>query len=1264
MSRLLLGAALAFGSSAAAFAQTPPQAVVATAQPPAQSASRNPLAVLMDQANYWRQQGRNDLALAALHRTLLLDPGNADALALSAELNADRGERAAADQDLAKLRAAHPDDPRLAAIAQTLRVGPLDQAAVAQARDLARQGHAAEAIDRYRALFHGTAPPDSMAVEYYQVLAGTENGWDAARNGLAQAVARNPQDTRGQLAYAQLLTYRPATRADGIGRLAILARNPATADNASATWRQALDWLPTDAASVPLYEAYLAAHPNDPGITQKLADARNPRRTPADEAGLDRQHGFAALQANRVSDAEAAFEAALKINGEDADALGGLGLVRQRQGKDAEARDLLERAVAAAPDKATQWQAALNGATIGTAYASARALARSGQYAQAAEQLRTIIAHGGDVTGAQAMLAEMQAKGGDLAGAEASYRAVLAHQPDNGAALVGLANVLTRRGRDAEAQTLLARAEATGHGQAAGQARAQQLRVQAQGAADPQTAIALLRRASSEVPSDPWIRLDLARLLARQGQGAEAQQVMAALTEQPRPAPEALHAAALFAMETNHPSEAAALAERVPPGSRSADMTRLLADARFDGEVRRIVADAAISGDARPRLLALAATPDPTGARGAAIVRAFAKLNDPAGARQAIAVALASNRNPTPSVRIAYAGALLAAGQVGDAGKLIASVDLQGSLTPEQRTAVAGLRDGIAVQTSDRLNQDGRTADAYDQLAPALRQSPDDPDLNLALARLYQTARDPRQALDIAEALLRRDPGNLEARRAAVSARIEMGNLDEAALLVSDGRTASPDDPRMWLMAADVARARGDNGEVLRDLRTAQTLRREQIAGDTAPTVALAAAPGPAPSDNPFRGDSTPPAMQVADAGGILPGAPAGSALTRDPMSRDIARDIAAAEGAVAPYLSLGAGYRNRSGSTGLDALNEATAPLEGSMSPGGYGRLTVTATPTSLTNGQLQDSTAARQQFGTLVFGGPLPGSQQATGVALSAAYKYRWIAADIGTTPIGFRVQNIVGGVEVSPELADGVRLRSRLERRAVTDSLLSYAGTVDPGTGQTFGGVVREGGNSQLELTAGLANFYAGGGYSQFTGHSVENNSEASFGAGGSYPIYRNKTDELRAGLDLVSFTYAKNLDHFTLGHGGYFSPQTYFAGLIPLSFTQTRDDLTWSVGGSLGVQSYTEKSSPVFPTNGALQARLDALAATNPTIVTSYPSTSQTGMVGGAHGSIEYQATPSLRFGGLLRYDRAGNWSETAATVFARYIFDPPEALVLK
>ena len=254
-----------------------------------------------------------------------------------------------------------------------------------------------------------------------------------------------------------------------------------------------------------------------------------------------------------------------------------------------------------------------------------------------------------------------------------------------------------------------------------------------------------------------------------------------------------------------------------------------------------------------------------------------------------------------------------------------------------------------------------------------------------------------------------------------------------------------------------------------------------------------------------------------------------------------------------------------------------------------------------------------------------------------LSASYKYRWMAADVGSTPLGFRVQNVVGGLELSPELADGVRLRTTVERRPVTDSLLSYAGTVDTGTGQTFGGVVRNRGHTQLELTAGLANFYAGGGYSQLTGHNVETNTETELGAGGSYPIYRNGSDELRAGLDLVYFTYAKNLDHFTLGQGGYFSPQSYFARADPADLHAAAgepDLVDRRVGGRAELQR--EQLAGVSQQCRVCRRGSTALAAGERDDRDRLSrQTRATGVVGGAHGSIEYRVSPSLRIGGLVR-----------------------------
>jgi hypothetical protein len=71
---------------------------------------------------------------------------------------------------------------------------------------------------------------------------------------------------------------------------------------------------------------------------------------------------------------------------------------------------------------------------------------------------------------------------------------------------------------------------------------------------------------------------------------------------------------------------------------------------------------------------------------------------------------------------------------------------------------------------------------------------------------------------------------------------------------------------------------------------------------------------------------------------------------------------------------------------------------------------------------------------------------------------------------------------------------------------------------------------------------------------------------------------------------------------------------------------------------------------------MQAQLEAAAATDSTLRATSPAQSASGISGGVRGDIEYAVTPSLRIGGLLRYDRTANWNEARGLLFARYRFD--------
>jgi len=1244
-------------------------AAAAPADPAPAAPPNDALTVLLRQAAYWRDQNNPPRAIEAAQRALRLSPNNPRALAIIAEVQAGTGNVTEAQQTLAMLQQTNPGAPEVRQAEQAVRIGAIDPNALTNARQLAQQGNDAQAVSAYRQIFGNSGgPPDSLAVEYYQTLGGTENGYQPALAGLGDAVRRNPNDLRAQLAYAQALTYREDTRLQGIARLSALAENPSIGPQARDSWRQALGWLPFDQSSVAAIKAYQARYPNDPTAATLLANALNPPHQPPGSQFVS--EAYDAFHRNDLAQAQQLFGQALAANPNDASATGGLGLVMLRLGRTAEATTLLKRAMALDPKQAAAWQQALAGAAVTNQFAAAQALSNRG----------------------------------DLPAAEQAYRALLARQPSNAGIKMALAGVLAREGNQEEANSLLAQVEASG-GQLSDQARAQLLAQQAQAMPDAAGQIALYRSAIDADPSSPWLRLDLARALVKTGQPAEAQSVMAAVTDVARPSDAALQAGIIFATETGNSAEAINLIEQVPPRRRTADMRATLAEAQVQGQINAAVAYAGSDpAAARQQLLTIAAQPDPSGQRGLAVAKAFIALSDPADAQSAIAAAANANPSAGGAARLLWAQGLLSAGDASGANALLATVP-PGDLTPDQQTSLDDLRNGIAVRSSDALNAAGRTADAYDRLAPALMQSPDDPALNSALARLYQTANDPRKALAINERILQNDPNNPDARRGAVAAAIQMGDYALASSFVNDNLLQNPNDPQNWILAADIAQARGLNADALHDLRQARALRQQQL-GDTAAggggnASFMVASNGPvatplgAVSENPFRNAPGDDEAAPASASGNTPaGALAGTGLVAsnpfsgstlgsnlstgnsltgspgtaapDPMIADLDNRIEAIKLQVAPYIASNTTLQFRSGSAGTSQLATFGVPLEASFSPGGVGRVTFTATPTYLNAGTVATDIGDRQNFGTAaldglagaVFGQTVntyPGSQTATGMGLDLSYTQKWLTADIGTTPLGFRITSMVGGAEIAPTIAQDLVLRVTGEHRAVTDSLLAYAGTYDPGTGLTWGGVTRTRVHAQLEFSPGQANFYAGGGYDWLQGQNVLSNNEVELGAGGSYPVYKTPADEVRVGLNLVYFGFSNNQDHFTLGYGGYFSPQDYVAAILPVTWTATRGPLTYTLGGSLGLQTFNADGGAILPTEPQLNQEVQSLSLTNTAVQGSYASQNVSGVVGGVNGSFEYHLTPELQVGGSAAYQKSADWNEADVTAFARYTF---------
>ncbi|WP_424810360.1 tetratricopeptide repeat protein, partial [Roseococcus sp. YIM B11640] len=311
---------------------------------------------LVEQAQFWQQQGQPERALQAYERLLAVEPNNVDALAGAVEMAALANQSSSAQRYLAQLRRVSPQDPRLPRVAELVRLMNEDAEVLASARGLAAAGRGSEAVARYRELFRGGNIPSVLAPEYYQALAGSsEAGYREAVQQLSQRTAANPSDQRLALTYAQILTYREDSRAEGIVLLQELSQRRGMREAARFAWRQAVMWLGPAVEATPFLEAYAAAYPNDSEVQSRLREVQNLSQGALTPLAAARIAAWSEMERRQFNAAEQGFQDALKIEPNDVDSMIGLALVRINQRRQPEARRLYEQAIAIAPDRTQEF---------------------------------------------------------------------------------------------------------------------------------------------------------------------------------------------------------------------------------------------------------------------------------------------------------------------------------------------------------------------------------------------------------------------------------------------------------------------------------------------------------------------------------------------------------------------------------------------------------------------------------------------------------------------------------------------------------------------------------------------------------------------------------------------------------------------------------------------------------------------------------------------------------------------------------------------
>ena len=359
------------------------------------------------------------------------------------------------------------------------------------------------------------------------------------------------------------------------------------------------------------------------------------------------------------------------------------------------------------------------------------------------------------------------------------------------------------------------------------------------------------------------------------------------------------------------------------------------------------------------------------------------------------------------------------------------------------------------------------------------------------------------------------------------------------------------------------------------------------------------------------------------------------------PESDKIADRIQAMESRNSPYLGIGGGIVSRGGQAGFERMMLQESTLESSTVPIGGLRASIIA------KSVFADATAPDGQslyrFGMLPQGDTFE-APSANGFGAEAQLSGNNFGLRFGSTPRGFAVRNVIGGFRFRPA---GGPITLTFDRDSVKDTILSYAGTQDPMSHRVWGGVIANSGNATGNFGDEKSGVYFNLGFQHITGESVQTNRRIDGTLGTYWRLAHTSAGSLNAGVNLFAMHYAKNLRFFTVGHGGYFSPQRFVLFSVPVTWTGKAKRLEYIIATSMGSQAFTEDASPYFPMDALVQGK------TGP----YYPKLSTSGVNYNLNVESSYQVAENWFLVGYLNVNNARFYSQQSAGVSIRYSFRP-------
>ncbi len=791
---------------------------------------------------------------------------------------------------------------------------------------------------------------------------------------------------------------------------------------------------------------------------------------------------------------------------------------------------------------------------------------------------------------------------------------------------------------------------------------------------------ALYRQARRQQPREVNALLGLSDVAQARGAGAEAERLLLQARTL-EPGNEEVLRKLLVLYQQQSPDKARAWLDALPPAQqqRFAAQRRALQldDLRRRGEAAQNARDWAQASS----LLGQAQTLDPDDPWLAYQLAASLREQQRHAESDAAFARLLARQGGNPTARYAHGLHLAASGRDASALNSLEAIP-RGQWTADMHALAERLERRYLRARAEALRSAGQEPAAIALLQREAGTAPLPQDDLLLIADWAQQRNDHREALRLYGQALQRDPAQADARLGQIESWLALGDTARARQALQQGEpqfAAEQINARRrlanaWAAVGEPERARAQFAQLATEQRAPDALLHRdhaRLLASIQPQRAL---------------DSY--ARAMGDAGLLAPGASSlrdDRALTLASRARDeddwlrrsLRSDVDSLYQRENPTLRVQHDYAWRSDDVtpGLSDLTTQTTIVQADWPLAG-GQAFARVEQVDMDAGRFDTDAAGlhTEGFGTCNFqgrdssgsfqalAGCAGGGQRDSGAAFAVGWRNERLAVDFGRSPQGFEVGNWLGGVSYDWDYA-GLGWSLTVSRRPLSNSLLSYAGAVDPRTGIRWGGVTANGASLGLSYDQGGAHgVWAQVGQHWLRGKNVADNQRTTLMAGYYYKLIDRADQRLRTGLTGIYWSYDKDLGDYYLGQGGYYSPQRYVSLGVPVSYAWRNADWSVLLEGSLSWSQARSDASERYPLHSLIAGPLAELNGQSAPALFPLDNFATAGDRSSAVGYrvnalVERRLSDHWIVGAGLTLQRSEDYAPNHALLYLRYSFEP-------